>query len=114
MLRQWQLGKTGERIVGGESPEEVIIRQKPALDYIIGKENESTVLICMHGRAIRILLCHLLHYPLKSMDLFEHQNLCLYVLNYTGSMFSIEKHNDVTHLQSMVVTPALESSFRPS
>lgn len=114
MLRQWQLGKTGERIVGGESPEEVIIRQKPALDYIIGKENESTVLICMHGRAIRILLCHLLHYPLKSMDLFEHQNLCLYVLNYTGSMFSIERHNDVTHLQSMVVTPALESSFRPS
>lgn len=114
MLRQWQLGKTGERIVRGESPEDVIIRQKPALDYIIGKENESTILICMHGRAIRILLCHLLHYPLKSMDLFEHQNLCLYVLNYTGSMFSIERHNDVTHLQSMVDTPVQEAIFRPS
>lgn len=114
MLRQWQLGKTGERIVGGESPEDVIIRQKPDLDYIIGKENESTILVCMHGRAIRILLCHLLHYPLKSMDLFEHQNLCLYVLNYTGSMFSIERHNDVTHLQSMVDTPVQEAIFRPS
>jgi broad specificity phosphatase PhoE len=114
MLRQWQLGKTGERIVRGESPEDVIIRQKPVLDYIIGKKNESTILICMHGRAIRILLCHLLHYPLKSMDLFEHQNLCLYVLNYTGSMFSIERHNDVTHLQSMVVTPVQEAIFRPS
>jgi len=108
MLRQWQLGKTGERILGGESPEDVILRQKPAIDYIIGKKDESTVLICMHGRAIRILLCHLLQYPLKSMDLFEHQNLCLYVLNYTGSMFNIERHNDITHLQSLVISPHRE------
>jgi len=103
MLRQWQLGKTNERIDGGESPEDVIVRQKPAIDYIMRKENESTILICMHGRAIRILLCHLLHYPLKSMDLFEHKNLCLYVLNYTGSLFNVERYNDVGHLQSGIV-----------
>lgn len=112
MLRQWQLGKTGERILGGESPEDVILRQKPAIDYIIGKEDESTILICMHGRAIRILLCHLLQYPLKSMDMFEHQNLCLYVLNYTGSMFNVERHNDITHLQSLVVTSPHREIFR--
>jgi broad specificity phosphatase PhoE len=114
MLRQWQLGKTSERIAGGESPEDVIVRQKPAMDYVMGKENESTILICMHGRAIRILLCHLLHYPLRSMDLFEHQNLCLYVLNHTGSMFTIERHNEVAHLQSLVVQSAREGVFRPS
>jgi probable phosphoglycerate mutase len=52
----------------------------------------------MHGRALRILLCQLLHYPLKSMDLFEHENLGLYLLNFTGTMFSIVKHNDIRHL----------------
>ena len=98
MLKQWQIGKTGLRIAGGESPQDVILRQKKAIDHIMSKVNESTILICMHGRAIRILLCHLLNYPLQSMDLFEHRNLCLYVLNYSGSMFSIEKHNDVSHL----------------
>jgi probable phosphoglycerate mutase len=39
-----------------------------------------------------------LNYPLKSMDMFEHENLCLYVLNYTGSMFQVERYNDVSHL----------------
>lgn len=114
MLAQWRLGKTNERIAGGESPEDVTIRQKPAVDYIMGNKKESTILICMHGRAIRILLCHLLRYPLKSMDLFEHQNLCLYVLNFTGTFFSIEQYNVLTHLQSLPATSIRKEFVRPS
>jgi probable phosphoglycerate mutase len=101
MLKEWQTGNTRLRIEGGESPEDVIVRMKPAVNYIMNHEDEETILICMHGRAIRILLCHLLNYPLRSMDMFEHQNLCLYILNYTGSVFSIEKHNDVAHLKDL-------------
>jgi len=99
MLEQWRLGNTHMKIEGGESPEDVVSRMKPAVDYIMSRPDETTILICMHGRAIRILLCHLLHYPLKSMDMFEHQNLGLYLLNYTGSMFTIEKYNDDAHMR---------------
>ncbi|HEY3402399.1 MAG TPA: histidine phosphatase family protein [Ohtaekwangia sp.] len=99
MLKQWQLGNTSLRIENGESPEDVVKRMKPAVDHIMAHENERTILICMHGRAIRILLCHLLNYPLKSMDMFEHVNLCLYLLNYTGSTFSVERYNDTRHLR---------------
>lgn len=99
MLGQWRLGNTALRIQGGESPEDVVKRMKPAVDYIMAKEDEKTILICMHGRAIRILLCHLFHYPLRSMDMFEHQNLCLYLLNFTGTMFTLEKYNDANHLR---------------
>lgn len=99
MLSQWQLGNTHERIEGGESPDDVTRRQDSAISYIMSKTEESTVLICMHGRAIRILLCRLLNYPLRSMDMFEHQNLCLYQLNFTGSMFSVQKYNDTSHLK---------------
>jgi probable phosphoglycerate mutase len=102
MLKEWQSGNTAERIEGGESPNDVVLRQRPAIDYILSKEDEKTILICMHGRAMRILLCELLNYPLKSMDMFEHQNLCLYQLDFTGSMFSIKMHNDKSHLKELI------------
>jgi broad specificity phosphatase PhoE len=101
MLQQWQTGNTTMRIEGGESPDDVVKRMKPAVDYIMRQQHEKTILICMHGRAIRILLCHLLNYPLRCMDMFEHMNLCLYLLNYTGSMFHIERYNDISHLRSI-------------
>ncbi len=99
MLSQWQMGNTQERIEEGESPKDVTKRQESAIHYILSKTEESNVLICMHGRAMRILLCRLLNYPLRSMDMFEHQNLCLYQLDFTGSMFSVRKNNDTTHLE---------------
>jgi broad specificity phosphatase PhoE len=95
------LGNTALKIDKGESPDDVVVRMKPAMDHIMLHDQEKNVLICMHGRAIRILLCHLLRYPLKSMDMFEHENLCLYLLHYTGSMFSVERHNDRDHLRSL-------------
>jgi len=98
MLKEWQQGYTTLRIEKGESPEDVVMRMKPALDYIMSREEERVILVCMHGRAIRILLCMLLNYPLKSMDMFEHVNLGLYLINYTGSMFSVELHNNTDHL----------------
>jgi probable phosphoglycerate mutase len=99
MLRQWQLGNTSIRIDGGESPDDVVKRMKPAVDHIMSKQDERTILICMHGRAIRILLCMLMNYPLKSMDMFEHENLCLYLLDYTNNTFSIQLQNDISHLR---------------
>jgi len=103
MLDQWRLGNTHERIEGGESPEDVVKRQVGALTQILAQPNEEQILICMHGRAIRILLCQLLNYPLKSMDMFEHENLCLYLLEQTGEYFTVRKYNDTTHLKNLVV-----------
>jgi len=100
MLKQWQLGNTSLRIEGGESPEDVVKRMQPALDHILAKTEEKNVLVCMHGRAIRIILCMLLNYPLKSMDMFEHENLCLYLVNYNGSFFNVERYNDTSHLRA--------------
>jgi broad specificity phosphatase PhoE len=101
MLKQWQLGDTSLKIEGGESPNDVVARMAPAMEHILRQTDEKTILICMHGRAIRILMCHLLRYPLKSMDMFEHENLCLYLLHYTGSMFSVERNNDRDHLRAL-------------
>lgn len=98
LLRQWEEGNTSLAIEGGESPQDVAIRQRPVLDKIIFTEPEEVVLICMHGRALRVLLCQLLNYPLRAMDLFAHANLGLYLLQRTGSMWYVEKYNDTAHL----------------
>src|SRR5688572_13660134 len=42
MLQQWQLGNTTLRIEGGESPDDVVLRMKPAVDYILSKAEEKT------------------------------------------------------------------------
>ncbi len=98
VIKSWRDGNTTLRIEGGESPQDVYDRQREALDHIMGHDDEETILICMHGRAMRIFLCQMLNYPLKCMDQFDHTNLGLYLVNFTGSMFQIEKFNDRTHL----------------
>ena len=98
VLDQWQRGETYARLLGGESPDEVAARQRPFIELLTSRPEEETILVCMHGRAMRVLLCQVLHYPLSCMDAFEHCNLCLYKLHYTGSMFSVRNFLDSTHL----------------
>ena len=99
VLAGWVAGDTHARLTGGESPEEVAARQRPFIELLKSREADETVLVCMHGRAMRVLLCQLLNYPLSCMEGFEHSNLCLYKLAYTGSAFTIRNFLDVAHLQ---------------
>lgn len=101
LLKEWQENKTSLKIDGGESPEDVAARQKPILDLILSRTDESKILVCMHGRAIRIMLCQLLNYPLSAMDIFEHKNLGLYLLSYTGSFCKIDLYNNLDHLSNI-------------
>ncbi len=99
----WTRGEVDVRIEGGDSPIMVQERQKPVLDYIEKQENEKTILICMHGRAMRIFLCLMLGESLKNMDEFAHTNLGLYILNYTDGAFTLELANDQAHLEYITV-----------
>lgn len=101
VLDQWRKGDTTLRIEGGESPDDVAERMRPVVREIMAQEHEDTILICMHGRAMRILLCVLMNYPLQCMDLFEHENMCLYLMDSTNGLFSIEAYNDTRHLAAL-------------
>lgn len=105
LIRSWKSGTTSSKIKGGESPEEVMARQKIAFDEILANKSETQILIAMHGRALRILLAHLLGYPLSEMDRFGHENLCLYILQYDyhQQKFSLVKENDISHLDLLQV-----------
>ncbi|WP_375418988.1 histidine phosphatase family protein [uncultured Hymenobacter sp.] len=104
VLGQWERGQTDARLLGGESPDEVAARQRPLIELLQSRPADRNVLICMHGRAMRVLLCQLLHYPLRCMELFEHRNLCLYELKFTGSLFSVRRFLDTAHLNQLAMS----------
>lgn len=102
-VQKWTDGDLDACIEGGETPAEVALRQQKAFEYILHQpEGEQTILICIHGRAIRILLCWMLNYPLSMMDNFPHHNLGLYIVNHAGNQYSIEVFNEIGHLKHLM------------
>jgi broad specificity phosphatase PhoE len=99
MIEDWKMGYLDNAIENGETPNQMFIRQKLALEKIMAAANENTILICMHGRAIRSFLCLLLNQPLSRMEEFYHSNLCLYVLKHNeNGRFDVEIENSTEHL----------------
>jgi broad specificity phosphatase PhoE len=97
VAEEWQSGNYDEKFEGGESPNEVLLRLQEAMSYIISKTDEHKVLICMHGRAMRLLLCHLANKPLSEMADFPHQNTTLYKVTFDENRFSIVEANNTNH-----------------
>ncbi len=98
MVKKWRDGDLDFKPEGGESPLDLLAKQQKVMKIILAREEEDIILICMHGRAIRILLSSILHQDLKLMDTFQHENLGLYLLEYDGTDFKVEKANDRKHL----------------
>jgi broad specificity phosphatase PhoE len=102
LMEQWRTGETSVQVRGGESPQDVADRQKPVIDLIFSRPEEERIMICMHGRAMRIFLCQLLNLPLKDMDIFAHQNLGLYILEVDEqNKVKVAKTNCTRHLDSL-------------
>ncbi len=99
LIRNWLAGKLDTKFEGGESPNEVKERQLEALKTIMSHPEEKNVLICMHGRAMRLFMCVLLNKPLTEMETFPHQNLVLYKVTWDGSKYEIVDFNNAQHLR---------------
>jgi broad specificity phosphatase PhoE len=95
---QWKAGNDDAKPQGGESPRDLQNRQKRFIDHLVTTPHKN-VLISMHGRAIRCMMCTLTDTPLKDMEEFPHVNLSLYKVNLlSNGKFEIEKFNDTEHL----------------
>jgi phosphoserine phosphatase len=100
MMHYWMHGELHQKFEQGESPLEVKERQLKVLEKLMEKENsDQNVLICMHGRAMRLFLCLLTDIPLTAMDQFPHLNTSLYKVEYNGRIFRIADFNNTDHLK---------------
>ncbi len=97
ILGEWKAGNHLEKTNNGESPLEL---QEKHFQFIkvLQSRPEKKILVCMHGRAMRILLCTLLNKSLSEMDEFPHFNLSLYKVLFDGIEFKVTAFNDRTHL----------------
>ncbi len=100
LLKKWNDGDLGAHVEGGENPLDVQKRQFHFIDYL-QKQKEQKVLICMHGRAMRIFMCTLLNIDLIHMDDFPHENLILYKLNYESNKYGMVLHSFLEHLNPL-------------
>lgn len=99
LTEKWQAGDYSAKVEGGESPAEVELRLKDAMDVIISDVEEHTILICMHGRAMRLLLCLMTNKPLSKMADFPHQNTTLYRISYADGIYTLLDANNTDHLK---------------
>mgnify|MGYP001627175598 CR=1 FL=1 len=97
LVDSWCRGDYDARPPGGESPAEVALRQRAVIEAL-EKDTAQTILLCMHGRAMRLFLCQLLQRPFSDMDSFEHSNLSLYQLRFEAGLWKLLKANDTAHL----------------
>ncbi|WP_257668196.1 histidine phosphatase family protein [Parapedobacter tibetensis] len=101
LIARWSNGELDARVAGGETPNQVLARQRQALSHILSKQNEENVLVCMHGRAMRMFLCLLINRDVTQMDDFPHTNTSLYKVLYNGSEFTIEDAYNIQHLEDL-------------
>jgi broad specificity phosphatase PhoE len=100
ITEKWQAGDYDARFTGGESPNEVALRLKVFIEVIKSRSDEKLILVCMHGRALRLLMCIFSGKPISEMYDFPHQNTGLYKVSLTAGTFTITETNNTHHLNN--------------
>lgn len=101
----WANGNFDACLPGGESASQVAARSTEAIRTILQRHSsEKRILICTHGRTLRILLSVLLGYGLEKMHLFSHENTGLNVILHQGGFrFAALKLNRTEHLSQLAL-----------
>lgn len=101
ILHKWAEGDFSEKAEGGESPIEAWSRAKPLFDMLRRDKVEQTILLCSHGRQLRVILSNLLGEGMRHMEKYNHHNTALSIveLDETGTA-NLVLLNDTTHLEN--------------
>jgi probable phosphoglycerate mutase len=91
-------GDFDERIEGGESINEMAERLQKFIDHLPTR-SEQNILVCIHGRAMRCLICLLEQKELSEMENYPHSNTGLYLVEHNTTGFIVLERNDTRHLK---------------
>jgi len=102
LVSDWAEGKLDCCIEDGETPDQMKLRQAAAMEQVLEiTKNDKNVLICTHGRAMRMLLCLLTDQSYAVMDTFPHTNTALYKVDYEDGKYTIDERYNVKHLERL-------------
>ena len=98
LIDTWLAGNLDNKFEEGESPNEMSVRLVKGFDKVLDDDHD-TVLLCIHGRALRILLSKIIDNDLTKMDKYVHSNTGLYILELKNGKYEILGSNLRNHLQ---------------
>ena len=98
LIDTWLAGNLDNKFEEGESPNEMSVRLVKGFNKVLD-DNHDTVLLCIHGRALRILLSKIIDNDLTKMDKYVHSNTGLYILEYKNGKYEILGSNLRDHLE---------------
>ena len=98
LIDTWLAGNLDNKFEEGESPNEMSVRLVKGFNKVLDDDHD-TVLLCIHGRALRILLSKIIDNDLTKMDKYVHSNTGLYILEYKNGKYEILGSNLREHLE---------------
>ena len=98
LIDTWLAGNLDNKFEEGESPNVMSLRLVKGFNKVLD-DDYDTVLLCIHGRALRILLSKIIDNDLTKMDKYVHSNTGLYILEYKNSKYEILGSNLRDHLE---------------
>lgn len=98
LIDTWLAGNLDNKFEEGESPNEMSVRLVKGFNKVLDNDHD-TVLLCIHGRALRILLSKIIDNDLTKMDKYVHSNTGLYILEYKNDKYEILGSNLRDHLE---------------
>ena len=98
LIDTWLAGNLDNKFEEGESPNEMSVRLVKGFNKVLDDDHD-TVLLCIHGRALRILLSKIIDNDLTKMDKYVHSNTGLYILEFKNGKYEILGSNLRNHLK---------------
>lgn len=97
----WQRGELDQGMPNGETPLIVWARCEPFFKELFSTHKDGNILVCTHGRTLRIILSQLLGYGLAEMHIFTHDNTGVNILEIDeNGNITAKLLNDLSHLHS--------------
>ncbi|MEL6654252.1 MAG: histidine phosphatase family protein, partial [Bacteroidota bacterium] len=81
-IQSWMNGDVHATVEAGETLQEAWGRAEPLMKSLPEKHMGQKLLLCSHGRQLRILLCNLLQVDLREMERFKHDNTGLTIVHW--------------------------------
>ncbi len=99
MIQEWSNGNLDYSIPGGETGKSLANRLQSFVQDLRNRE-EKYILVCTHGRALKMLITKLLNQSINMMEKYKHSNTGLYLFKQKGESIILIEENNIEHLLS--------------
>lgn len=101
IMTKWLEDPLGIRLPNGESLGDVRDRSQKALQEIVERHPDQTVLVAAHGGTIKVTLAEVIGFDIKGYWRIKQDNLALNIIEYYGDKAIVCLVNDIYHLNEL-------------